>query len=430
MSMFLLDAALKRLIRQGTLTLTEASGRQRVYGTPTPGWPDLGLVLNDKGAPGKIARNPTLGFAEAYMDQRVDITGGDVMDFVGLVRRNNPWDSGRDLDDPNAFQKARLAVIGRLDRINQRAASSRNVAHHYDIDDRLYDLFLDPNRQYSCAYWADGVTTLEQAQIAKMNHIAAKLNLKPGSRVLDIGCGWGGLALHLHKVTGATIHGISLSKEQIGYARAWAAREGVGDHVTFGLTDYRDVTGKFDAIVSVGMFEHVGTPNFPTFFRQCHNLLEPHGVMLLHTIGRAGPPNITDDFTRKYIFPGGYIPSLSETMEAVEPNKLMLADLEILRRHYAPTLRAWFDRCVANHDRIVELFDEKFYRMWLFYLAGAATAFEHADLVNFQLQLVRDRDAVPITRDYIQATESRLNALCATWPDAPAIPLNAAPAPA
>jgi len=409
MSMLLLDAALKRLIHHGTLTLTEASGRKRVYGTATPGWPDMGLVLHDKGVPGKIARNPSLGFAEAYMDCRLDVEGGDIMDFVGFVRRNNPWNTGRTLDKPGLLGKLRLAVVGRINRINARAASLRNVAHHYDIDDRLYDLFLDSNRQYSCAYWADGITTLEEAQVAKMNHIAAKLALKPGQSVLDIGCGWGGLAIHLHKVSGAKVHGISLSKEQIGYAKAWAAREGVADHVTFSLTDFRDVEGSFDRIVSVGMFEHVGTRNFPAFFRQVHNRLTPDGVMLLHTIGRAAPPSVTDDFTRKYIFPGGYIPSLSETVAAIEPCKLMLADCEVLRRHYAPTLRAWFDRCVAQHDRIVELFDEKFYRMWLFYLAGAATGFEHSSLVNFQLQLVRDRDAVPITRDYIQATESRLN---------------------
>lgn len=423
MSMFLLDAALKRLIRQGTVTLTEASGRQRRYGVQTPGWPDLGLRLADKGVPGKIARNPSLGFAEAYMDGRAIIEGGDIMDFVSLVRRNTPWDSGRDLDDPNLLGRLRLELIGRLDRINARAASLRNVSHHYDIDDRLYDLFLDANRQYSCAYWAPGITTLEDAQIAKMNHIAAKLAIEPGMRVLDIGCGWGGLAIHLHKITGAKIHGISLSREQIGYAKAWAEREGVADAVTFSLTDYRDINGKFDRIVSVGMFEHVGTGNFPTFFRQCHNILERHGVMLLHTIGRAGPPTVTDDFTRKYIFPGGYIPSLSETVAAIEPNKLMLGDCEILRRHYAPTLRAWFDRCVAAQDRIIALFDERFYRMWLFYLAGAATAFEEADLVNFQLQLLRDRDAVPITRDYIQAAEARYNA--ATLP----APVQAEPAP-
>jgi cyclopropane-fatty-acyl-phospholipid synthase len=408
MSMVLLDAALKRLIHHGTLTLTEADGRQRRYGTATPGWPDLGLRLHDKGVPGKIARHPSLGFAEAYMDQRVDVEGGDIMEFVSLVRRNSPWESGRDLDNPGFFARARLALVGKVNQINARTASRRNVAHHYDIDDRLYDLFLDPNRQYSCAYWADGVTTLEAAQIAKMNHIAAKLNLKPDSRVLDIGCGWGGLAIHLHKISGAKVHGISLSKEQIGYARAWAQREGVAGAVTFELIDYRDVAGRFDRIVSVGMFEHVGPRNFPEYFRKVHNLLETDGVMLLHTIGRAALPGVTDDFTRKYIFPGGYIPSLSETVAAIEPNKLMIADCEVLRRHYAPTLRAWYDRCVAQHARIVELFDEKFYRMWLFYLAGAATGFEQASLVNFQLQLVRNRDAVPITRDYIQATEARL----------------------
>ncbi len=410
MAMYLLSAALKRLIHHGSLTVTEANGRQHRFGTPTPGWPDLGLVLHDARVPGAIARNPSLGFAEVFMDGRLDITGGGIMDVISLVRRNNPWDSGRDLDNPGLWQRARLKVVSRINRINARAASRRNVAHHYNIDDRLYDLFLDPNRQYSCAYWADGITTLEAAQIAKMNHIAAKLALTPHSRVLDIGCGWGGLAIHLHKVTGARVHGISLSTEQVGYAKAWAERAGVADAVSFELIDYRDVTGKFDRIVSVGMFEHVGTRNYPTFFRQCHNLLEPDGVMLLHTIGRAAPPASTDDFTRKYIFPGGYIPSLSETVAAIEPNKLMLADCEVLRRHYAPTLRAWYDRCVAQHDRIVELFDERFYRMWLYYLAGAATGFEDASLVNFQLQLVRDRDAVPITRDYIHTAEARLNA--------------------
>ena len=410
MSMLLLDFALKRLIKHGTLTVTEANGRVHVYGTPTPGWPDVGLVLHDARVPGTIARNPSLGFAEAYMDCRLDVTGGDLMDFIGFVRRNNPWDSGGDIDNPGLLMRTRLALVGRIDRINARAASRRNVAHHYDIDDRLYDLFLDPNRQYSCAYWADGITTLEQAQIAKMNHIAAKLALAPGQQVLDIGCGWGGLAIHLHKLSGARVHGISLSKEQIGYAKAWAAREGVADAVTFELIDFRDVAGQFDRIVSVGMFEHVGTRNFPAFFRQVHNRMSPDGVMLLHTIGRVDPPAVTDDFTRKYIFPGGYIPSLSETVAAIEPCRLMLADCEVLRRHYAPTLRAWYDRCVAHHDRIVELFDERFYRMWLFYLVGAATAFEHSSLVNFQLQLVRDRDAVPITRDYIQAAEDRYNA--------------------
>lgn len=411
MSMLLLNAALKRLVTHGTLTVTEASGRTHRFGTAAAGWPDLGLRFHDARVPGAIARNPSLGMAEAFMDGRLTIEGGDILDFVGFIRRNNPWDKDGDLDNLGLLEKVRVAVMNRVDQVNQRASSRRNVAHHYDLDDRLYDLFLDSNRQYSCAYWAEGVTSLEEAQLAKMDHIAAKLALAPGMRVLDIGCGWGGLALHLHRISGAAVHGISLSTEQIAYAKAWAAREGVADKVTFELIDYRDVPGRFDRIVSVGMFEHVGVPNFPAFFAKCHDLLEDRGVMLLHTIGRSGPPGITDDFTRKYIFPGGYIPALSETMRAIEPCKLMLTDCEVLRRHYSPTLREWYARCAAHEARLIELYDARFTRMWLFYLAGAATAFEYGDLVNFQLQLVRNRDALPLTRNYIGAAEDRYAAM-------------------
>ncbi|BEU99873.1 cyclopropane-fatty-acyl-phospholipid synthase family protein [Novosphingobium olei] len=408
MSMLLLDQALKRLVRKGTLTVTESSGKTRVYGTATEGWPDLGLRLMDAKVPGAIARDPSLGFAEAYMDGRARIEGGDIMDFVGFIRRNNPWERGGDLDNPGPLKKVLERIAFLIDQRNQRVASKRNVAHHYDIGNDLYELFLDPLRQYSCAYWPEGVTTLEAAQEAKIAHIAAKLDLRPGQRVLDIGCGWGGLAMTIHRMTGASVHGVTLSEEQISYAKAWAAREGVADKVTFSLTDYRDVEGRFDRIVSVGMFEHVGVPNYRTFFRTCHDLLADDGVMLLHTIGRAGPPTGTDGFTRKYIFPGGYIPSMSEMLQGIEPNKLMVSDVEVLRRHYALTLREWYRRCIANEARIVELYDARFYRMWLFYLAGAATAFEHGDLVNFQFQIVRDRDALPLTRDYIGTTEAQL----------------------
>ena len=410
MSMLILDRVLKRLVQQGTLTLTDARGRQTTYGRAQAGWPDLGMRLADAGVAGAIVRNPSLGMAETFMDGRVIIEGGDIMDFVGLIRRNNPWDKAGDIDAPGLLGRLRVALASRIGQINRRAASLRNVSHHYDIDDRLYDLFLDENRQYSCAYWDEGTKTLEQAQIAKMDHIAAKLALRPGMRVLDIGCGWGGLALHLHRTTGAEVHGVSLSREQIAYAKQWAEREGVADKVTFSLTDYRDVPGQFDRIVSIGMFEHVGVPNYEAFFRKCHDLLTEDGVMLLHTIGRAGPPNVTDDFTRKYIFPGGYIPSMSEAVAAIEPNRLMLADVEVLRLHYALTLREWYVRCVEAEDRIVALLGERFYRMWLFYLAGAATAFEWADLVNFQFQIVRNREAVPITRDYIGREEAAFRA--------------------
>ena len=386
--------------------MTESNGRCKTYGQAEQGWPDLGLRLQDSGVPGAIVRNPSLGMAEAFMDGRVTIENGDILDFIGLIRRNNPWDKAGDIDAPGWLGRLRVMLASRIGQINRHAASRRNVAHHYDIDDRLYDLFLDSNRQYSCAYWDEGVETLEGAQIAKMDHIAAKLGLRPGMRVLDIGCGWGGLALHLHRVSGVEVHGITLSKEQLAYAMAWAKREGVADKVTFSLTDYRDLKGRYDRIVSVGMFEHVGAPNFETFFRQCHDLLADDGVMLMHTIGRAGPPNVTDDFTRKYIFPGGYIPSMSETVAAIEPNRLMLADVEVLRLHYALTLREWYKRCVSAEKQIVDLLGERFYRMWLFYLAGAATAFEWADLVNFQFQIVRNREAVPITRDYIAREET------------------------
>ena len=410
MSMLILDPVLKRLIRHGTLTLIEANGRTRRYGTPTPDWPDLTLRMMDSRVPGFLARNPSLGMGEAFMDDRVRIEGGDIMDFVSFVRRNNPWEKAGDIDKPGPLRKLILNIAGKRDQINARHASRRNVAHHYDLDDRLYDLFLDPLRQYSCAYWGEGISTLEEAQHAKVEHIAAKLMLRPGLRVLDIGCGWGGLAIQLHKLTGANIHGITLSKEQLAYAKAWAAREGVDRHVTFSLTDYRDVTDTFDRIVSVGMFEHVGVPNFDAYFRQCHNMLAEDGVMLMHTIGRVGPPSVTDDFTRKYIFPGGYIPAMSETVAAIEPNRLMVSDVEVLRRHYAPTIRAWYERCVAQKDKIEAFYDARFYRMWLFYLAGAATAFEHADMVNFQFQLVRNRDTLPLTRDYIAREEAGLRA--------------------
>lgn len=406
MSNFLLSRMLNRFVTHGTLTVCEPGGRRRAFGTPESGWPDLRLVLRDDKAARLLVHNPSLGMGEAYMDGRVEIEGGDILDFLELIRRNNPWDDSENIDQVSYLRHLGRRLGNRIEQVNRRTASRRHVAHHYDLDDRLYDIFLGRNRQYSCAYWDEDVTSLDEAQLAKMNHIAAKLALEPGMRVLDIGCGWGGLALHLHRIADVSVHGITLSQEQFAYAKAWADREGVSDKVTFGLTDYRDVKGKFDRIVSVGMFEHVGARNFPAFFRQCHNLLARDGVMLLHTIGRVGPPDITDDFIRKYIFPGGYIPALSETMQASEPCKLMLSDVEVLRIHYAKTLREWYRRCAQAHEKIVSIYDERFYRMWQFYLAGAATAFENGDLVNFQFQYLRDRETVPTTRKYIDRAES------------------------
>ena len=296
----------------------------------------------------------------------------------------------------------------RVDRFNWRRRSKRNVAHHYDLSDRLYDLFLDADRQYSCAYFADPANSLEQAQGDKKAHIAAKLFLQPGQKVLDIGCGWGGMGLYLNRVADVDVLGITLSEEQLKVARRRAAEAGVADRVRFELIDYRDVTGRFDRIVSVGMFEHVGPQHYRAFFRKCRELLADDGVMLLHTIGRMGGPGVTDAWTAKYIFPGGYNPALSEIVRASERSKLIAADIETLRLHYALTIQHWYDRVAANREAIVALYDERFFRMWQFYLAGALAAFRHGGMANYQIQYIRDRHALPITRDYMAEAETRL----------------------
>lgn len=404
--MWLLDRLLRRLIKQGTLTLVTAKGERSVYGHAEPGWPDLVLRLNDDKVASFIARRPRLGMAEAYIAGRVAIEGGDIMDFIGFVRRNNPWERAGELEIASPMVRAARRTRNRLQQFNRRGAAKRNVAHHYDLGNEFYRLFLDPRWQYSCAYWDEGVTDLASAQEAKLAHIAAKLALEPGMRVLDIGCGWGGMARYLHEKTGVEVLGVTLSEQQIAYAKAKAEADGVTNKVRFELRDYRDVEGSFDRIVSVGMFEHVGTVNYREFFRHCHNLLALDGVMLLHTIGRVGGSGATDAFTQKYIFPGGYIPALSQIVPAHEANRLMLTDLEVLRLHYARTLRAWYANCEANREAITRMYDERFYRMWTFYLAGSVAAFEHGGMANFQLQYTRSRDALPITRDYIGAAEA------------------------
>lgn len=304
------------------------------------------------------------------------------------------------------------SVRQKLWRANHKARSKANVAHHYDLSGALYALFLDRDRQYSCAYFPDGDNeagiSLEQAQEDKKAHIAAKLRLEPGMKVLDIGCGWGGMALYLHRTCGVDVTGITLSEEQLKVARQRAADAGVADHVRFELIDYRDMTGTFDRIVSVGMFEHVGTAHYRSFFSKCRDLLTADGVMLVHTIGRMGGPGVTDAFTQKYIFPGGYIPALSEMIAGSEGTRLMVTDVEVLRLHYGLTIRQWYKRTMAHRAEIVALYDERFFRLWTFYLAGAATVFEHGGMVNYQVQYARDRRALPITRDYMLETEAAL----------------------
>lgn len=408
--MSLIDRFLDRAIRRGQLTVTFPGGRTRTYGTPDPELGDVAIRFTDGRALRQLLADPSLGAAEAFMDGRLVIERGDIRDFLNLATANNRWEEGRGTLDASTLRRGIDSVRFRIDRINMARRSKRNVAHHYDLSDRLYDLFLDVDRQYSCAYFTDPSVPLEQAQLDKKAHIAAKLAIQPGMKVLDIGCGWGGMALYLHQMTGAEVCGITLSEEQLKVARRRAEMAGVDDKVRFELIDYRHLTGQFDRIVSVGMFEHVGPAHYRTFFRQCHRLLAPDGVMLLHTIGRAGGPGVTDAFTAKYIFPGGYIPALSEIARGHEGLRMFLTDVEVLRLHYAHTLAHWYDRVVAAKNAIIDLYDERFYRMWTYYLAGCEVSFRHGGLVNYQLQYARDRHALPITRDYMMETEDRLRA--------------------
>ena len=292
-------------------------------------------------------------------------------------------------------------------QFNPTERARRNVAHHYDIDGAIYDLFLDRDRQYSCAYFARDMG-LDAAQLAKKRHLAAKLALAPGQRILDIGSGWGGLGIYLAKAVGANVTGVTLSREQLKISNERAAREGLEQTVRFEHKDYRELDGQFDRIVSVGMFEHVGVNHYATYFRKIAQLLAKDGVALIHTIGRLGPPTATDPFIAKYIFPGGYIPALSEIVPAVARAGLIVADIEILRLHYAKTLRAWRERFLANWDKVAAIRDERFCRMWEFYLAGSEVAFRHQGLVVFQVQIVKRIGALPITRDYMMDGEQRL----------------------
>ena len=412
--MKLFDRVINRLVTRGQLTIIYHDGRKVTAGTPDPAFPSLALKFRDARVPFDIMRDPRLGMAEAYIDGRVAIEGGGIMELVSLIRANNAWESGRSISDKGRLKRGFRAVRQSLWRANHRSRSKRNVAHHYDLSGALYALFLDRDRQYSCAYWPDADNesgiSLEQAQEDKKAHIAAKLLLKPGMKVLDIGCGWGGMALYLHRTCGVDVTGITLSEEQLKVARQRAADAGVSEHVRFELIDYRDMTGPFDRIVSVGMFEHVGTAHYRAFFNKCRQLLAPDGVMLIHTIGRGDGPGITDAFTQKYIFPGGYIPALSEMIGGSEGTRLMVTDVEVLRLHYGLTIREWYQRAMAHRADIIALYDERFFRLWTFYLAGAATVFEHGSMVNYQVQYVRDRRTLPITRDYMSDAESRLRA--------------------
>jgi len=388
---------LRHLIRRGTLRVIDPQGRVRVF-AGKPG-PVITIRLHDQQVLRQLTLNPRLHLGESYMDGRLTVEdGGSLYDFLDLVATNMNL-APQSLLTPiyNGFGTTLRAI----QQWNKVGRSRRNVAHHYDLSDTLYDLFLDRDRQYSCAYFTAPDQAIDQAQANKKRHIAAKLLLKPGQRVLDIGCGWGGLALYLAKECEVEVTGLTLSVEQLRVAERRAAAAGLANRVRFKLLDYRQEEGVYDRIVSVGMFEHVGVPQYRTFFRKVKGLLKDDGVALLHSIGRADGPGATNPWIRKYIFPGGYSPALSEVLPKVERAGLWVTDIEVLRLHYAETLKAWRTRFMAERERIKQLYDERFCRMWEFYLAGSEIAFRHQGHIVFQMQLARQVDAVPLTRDYM-----------------------------
>lgn len=407
--MWLLDKMLRALVREGRLLVTDHDGREYAYGDPAA--PPLRIRFTDKGAALHVAKDPRVGAGEAYMDGRLVVEPPhDVRDFVLLVMRNANRPGGR-LGPPSALRRGADWIVAKADQINLRAKASDNVVHHYDLSRQFYELFLDEDRQYTMAYFRDPANSLERAQLDKQALIAAKLRIQPGMRLLDIGCGWGGLGLYLNRHFGCEVLGVSLAPDQVRFANERAAAAGVADTVKFQLIDYRDVTGTFDRITSVGMIEHVGAPHFGEYFAKTNDLLADDGIMLTHTIGRTSPPGTTDKWTRKYIFPGGYIPAMSELVAALERNRWEIADIEVLRYHYAHTLAEWYRRTTLHEAEITALYDARLFRMWQFYLAGAEQSFRHGGMVNFHIQSVKRRDAVPITRDYISAEAARLSAL-------------------
>jgi len=392
----LLDRMLARLVRRGAFLVIWPGGARSEYGNGE-GF-RAGIRIRDEAALRGLVLNPGLVLGEAFMNEGLVPLNGTIHDVLCVL-----MDNLRDIRLPALAINARLTRLLRpLLQANGASRSKHNVAHHYDLNGRLYSLFLDRDRQYSCAYFEQGDETLEEAQAAKKRHIAAKLKLdRPDLEVLDIGCGWGGMALTLAKDYGARVTGITLSEEQFAAARARAEEAGLSGRVNFELMDYRAVDRQFDRIVSIGMFEHVGVPNYPTFFSTVKRCLKLDGVALLHSIGRFEGPGATSPWITKYIFPGGYSPALSEVLGPVEKSGLVIGDIEILRLHYAKTIAHWRRRFAANRDTITALYDERFCRMFEFYLSGSELTFSLADHMNFQLQLMRDQEAAPLTRDYM-----------------------------
>ena len=397
----LVTAILKSIVRDGSLCVIDATGRRHTIGDGSP--PEATLRLTSKSAEYTLAFNPALSVGEAYMDGRLVIEEGSLYDFLDVLARNSVWRSP---------WMAFFERLGKgLKQSNPVGRAQRNVAHHYDLSSAFYDIFLDRDRQYSCAYFKGPDDTLEVAQQNKKRHIAAKLLLdRPGLRVLDIGSGWGGLALYLAEAFGADVTGVTLSGEQHSSSIQRAALSPASERVRFELRDYREVEGPFDRIVSVGMFEHVGKRNYAEFSARLGELLSDDGVALIHSIGYADTPGPITPFIRKYIFPGADLPSLSEVFTAVEPTGLFVTDVEILRLHYAETLRHWRERLTARSEEIKALYDERFFRMWEFYLALCEIGFRRRRNMVFQMQIARRFEIVPLTRSYMDDVERQAEA--------------------
>lgn len=397
-----LDRLVRRVVRRGRLAITWADGSVSEYGDGQGHV--AAMAFRDAATQWAVLRNPDLAVGEAYMDGRLDFPDDSLLPFLLLMN-----DSGVEVSQLPFYKLAeKLRFLTRRFAQNNSVTKARgNVRRHYDLDGRLYRLFLDSDMQYSCAYFDGPDVDLEEAQWAKKRHLASKLDLMPGQKVLDIGSGWGGLGLFLGEFFDVNVTGVTLSTEQHDVSCKRAHELGLNKRVHFELKDYRALDTQFDRIVSVGMFEHVGARHYDEFFAAAERLLKPDGVMLLHSIGRFRPPTYTNPWIAKYIFPGGYIPALSEVLAAVERVGLLVADVEILRLHYAKTLKAWRERFRANWDEAAEIYDERFCRMWNFYLAGSEAAFRNGEMMVFQLQLLRDRNVLPLTRDYMYDAEER-----------------------
>ncbi|MGB7257498.1 MAG: class I SAM-dependent methyltransferase [Pseudolabrys sp.] len=398
----LLQFLLKRFIRRGTFRVTTSRGTAFTCGDGTG--KTVAVRFTTRAAELGLLLDPELKLGEIYMDGTFVVEQGSIADVLAIALGQHNAEMPRWANPRRALRY----LHRRLSQYNPRKRARRNVAHHYDLDGRLYSLFLDADRQYSCGYFERPGQSLDDAQLAKRRHLAAKLLVKEGHRILDIGCGWGGLGLYLAETACANVTGVTLSQEQFTIANERATEKGLSGKAEFRLQDYRDVDGKFDRIVSVGMFEHVGVGFYETFFRKSAALLADNGVMVLHSIGRSDPPGVTNPWIAKYIFPGGYIPALSEVLPVIERSGLLVTDIEILRLHYAETLKAWRERFLAHRKDIERIYDQRFVRMWEFYLAASEMSFREQAMMVMQIQLTKRQGVVPMTRDYIGREEQRL----------------------